>query len=84
MREKILKIINKLLKNEITEKEAQEQFLFLFGVTKRITEAKDMRLKCGCDDGGSYMYYNEDGDYIKIEDVIKLINTINQYMFGNE
>jgi len=45
-------------------------------ITKRITEAKDKRLECGCDDGGSYMYYNEDGNYIKIEDVIKLINGI--------
>ena len=35
MKEKILKISDKLRNGEITEIEAEKQFLFLFGVTKR-------------------------------------------------
>jgi hypothetical protein len=62
---------------EYNKQEEKEQRALLIGsVTKRIKESKDKRLNCGCDSGGSYMYYDEDGDYIKIEDVIKLINTI--------
>ena len=35
MKEKILEISNKLNNNDITEKEAQEQLLFLFGVSNQ-------------------------------------------------
>ena len=46
MKEKILKISDKLRNNEITEKEAQNQFLFLFGVSNKnygvITPTQDI------------------------------------------
>ena len=62
---------------EYNKQEEKEQRALLIGnIVKRITEAKDKRLECGCDSGGGYMYYNQEGDYISIEDVIKLINTI--------
>ena len=37
MKEKILEISDKLRNEEITENEAQKQFLFLFGVTNSLT-----------------------------------------------
>ena len=61
---------------EYNKQEEKEQRALLIGsVTKRIVEAKNKRLECGCDSGGSYMYCDEEGQYIHIEDVIKLINT---------
>ena len=76
MKEKILIISKKLQNEEITEKEAQKQLLVLFGVSKRILNANDKFLESGCDKGGSYMYFNKNGHYIQIEDVINIINNI--------
>jgi len=38
MKEEIIKITEKLKNDEITENDAQKQFLFLFGVSESLTE----------------------------------------------
>ncbi len=51
MKEKILEISEKLKNNEITEQEAQNEFLFLFGVSKSVCP------KCG----SNKLYYSTTG-----------------------
>ena len=73
MKEKILEISNKLRNDEITEKEAKRQFLFLFDVSVPLSIEQGIEI-CGRWEQHLHHTDNEDIGYISKQ--IEIVKTV--------